>query len=135
MQSEVGKTKAVGYEIGLRKTLPITPERAWNLLMSDPGRSVWLGSVEKLDLYRGYQVTTAEGVRIEVRSAHRGTLIRLIWQPADWEKPSTLQVRVLPSSAGKATISFHQEHLVNAEARKAAHHRLERVVAKLEGLI
>lgn len=35
----VGKTKTQGWEFGIRRTFPITPEQAWELLMTP---RVWI---------------------------------------------------------------------------------------------
>ena len=43
--------------------------------------------------------------------------LRLTWHPAGWPRPSTIQVRVIPSGE-KTVISFHQEHMPGPEARE-----------------
>ena len=43
--SPVGLTKDAGWQIGVRKTLPVALEDAWNLLVSEEGLSLWLGDL------------------------------------------------------------------------------------------
>jgi uncharacterized protein YndB with AHSA1/START domain len=42
-QHVVGQTKDVGFQIGARKTLAISPEQAWDLITSEAGLKLWLG--------------------------------------------------------------------------------------------
>ncbi|WP_338130985.1 TetR family transcriptional regulator [Cohnella rhizosphaerae] len=44
--SAVGKTKDAGYQIGVRRTLPVTVEEAWRFLTDAKGMRVWLGEVD-----------------------------------------------------------------------------------------
>ncbi len=37
MKTPTGKTKSQGWEIGVRRTLPIQIDMAWELLMTSPG--------------------------------------------------------------------------------------------------
>ncbi len=34
MESQVGKTKDVGFQYGIRKTFPVSSEKAWDFLFS-----------------------------------------------------------------------------------------------------
>jgi hypothetical protein len=60
--------------------------------------------------------------------------IRLTWLPVGWDKPSTIQVRVIPIGE-KTTISFHQENLPGAEEREKMRLYWERVIKELENRI
>jgi hypothetical protein len=84
-----GLTADGTWQLGVRRTFPITPEEAWAL-------------VERVFL--------AEG---EVRSITPGTVVRLAAAPAG----STLQVRVTPAATG-TTIGIHHERLPDAETRE-----------------
>src|SRR3990167_507427 len=95
-----GQTASAGFEIGARRTFPVIVERAWSLLLSPEGLRIWLGSISSLDLTRGARFRTDDGISGEVRTATSGQRVRLTWQPAHWEKPSTLQVTVTASGAG-----------------------------------
>ncbi|WP_372813959.1 hypothetical protein [Paenibacillus sp.] len=39
----VGQTSSVGFQVGVRRTLPLSQEQAWRLLTSPEGLSWWLG--------------------------------------------------------------------------------------------
>ncbi|MFT4231400.1 MAG: hypothetical protein QM606_01295 [Leucobacter sp.] len=115
MNEATGWTKDAGWQMGVRRTLPIPPEFAWEFLMGD-GLSLWLGHTA-LGRGAGEAYVTDEGVRGELRSRSEGRRVRLTWQPAGWSHDATLQLTVLPAASG-TTIAFHQERLANAAERE-----------------
>lgn len=130
----VGKTKSQGWEIGVRRTFPIGAGRAWLLLMTQPGLGLWLGQSVEPAFKKGDAYKTQEGTTGEIKSFNEGSLIRMTWQPPEWDFASTLQVRVLPAKTG-ATISFHHERLQNGDQREAMRRRWSTVLDKLAALI
>jgi uncharacterized protein YndB with AHSA1/START domain len=113
----VGQTADAGFEIGVQRTLPIPPERAWNLITRPEGRMEWLGTIARMHWAPGTTYETAEGTTGEVRTVQDGSRLRLTFQPRGWRAPSTLQVTVVPVSRG-ASVRFHQERLASAEQRE-----------------
>lgn len=114
----VGQTSDGGFEIGVRRTLPIRPDDAWRLLFSPGGLRAWLGDASALSLEKGAAYTTKDGAAGEVRAIEAGSHVRLTWQPPGWAKPSVIQVRVLPAGE-RTTLSFHQERMPAAADRDA----------------
>ncbi len=106
----VGKTKTQGWEIGVSRTLPLTVERAWTLIMAALGMT-W-------DVLPQQAFDTADGTRVEIRSFQHGSLLRMKWQPSGWVNNSTLQIRVKSAKSG-ATIGIHHEWLQDGEQREA----------------
>jgi uncharacterized protein YndB with AHSA1/START domain len=133
-KTPVGKTKGQGWEIGVRRTLPIKADQAWELLITQPGLGYWLGHDVDLNFKKGEQYKTEEGTVGEIRSYSEGSLIRMTWQPRQWDFESTLQIRVLPTKSG-STISVHHEKLKNGEQREAMRAHWSEVIEKLRGLI
>lgn len=131
-QNPVGKTKSQGWEIGVRRTFPVSPAKAWMLMMTQPGLGYWLGGgvSMKTDRKKGDTFRTDEGTTGEIRSYHEGSMIRMRWQPPEWDFESTLQVRVNPAKTG-ATISFHHEMLQDGEQREAMRQHWSAVMDKL----
>ncbi len=41
MENQVGKTKDVGFQYGIRKTIPVSNEKVWDFLLSENGLSIW----------------------------------------------------------------------------------------------
>lgn len=126
-----GLTAASGFQIGVRRTLPVSPERAWELLTAPEGLRLWLGGLPSLP-QQGEAYLTEDGTSGQLRVLKPLSQLRMTWQPQDWEHASTVQIRLLPASSGKTTISFHQEKLEDAFRREEMKHRWEQVIAKLE---
>jgi uncharacterized protein YndB with AHSA1/START domain len=127
----VGQTASVGFQIGVRRTLPLSQEQAWTLLTSREGLRLWLGELEELPTAPRTPYMTQEGTAGELRVIKPKEQLRLTWQPQRWSTPSSLQIRLLPAAEGKTTISFHQEKLIDAEVRESMKQRWEDVLSKL----
>ncbi len=132
--SVVGQTKDVGFEVGARKTFAVTPQRAWDVITSDEGLNLWLGSVPGLRLEQGETYQTTDGAAGEVRVVNPGGHLRLTWRPTNWQDASTIQVRVIPRG-DQTTISFHQEHLPGAKEREEMLQRWHRVLEHMQTLL
>ncbi len=116
----VGKTKDVGWQIGVRRTLPIDCTQAWDLITSPKGIEIWLGSDTNLELSEGEVYHLGDGTSGEIRVFHPYSHLRMTWHPVDWASPSTMQIRIIPHDE-KTVIAFHQEHLPGPEAREERH--------------
>ncbi|MNP46989.1 hypothetical protein D3C76_1410240 [compost metagenome] len=117
-ENTVGKTKSVGYQVGVRRTFQATLEEAWNLVTTRQGIEIWLGELSSYHLGVGIQFTTKSGISGEIRVINEHQNIRLTWKKKDWEKASTLQIRTIKQKNNKCTISFHQENLPSFEVRE-----------------
>ncbi len=129
-----GLTKDTGYQFGLRKTFDIKIGQAWHFLTSQEGIHLWLGDVPDFRLEKGFAYRTPDGATGEVRVVNVEVNFRLTWQPGNWPKASTIQIRVIPIG-NRTTISFHQENLPDAEAREQMRLRWGNVMAVLENSI
>ena len=49
----VGQTKTAGFEIGVQKTFPISPEKAWELITGPTGRKIWLDNIPEIEFVKG----------------------------------------------------------------------------------
>ena len=115
MENQVGKTKDVGFQFGIRKTIPVSTEKVWDFLFSESGLKIWLGNLKSdLELKKGFE--TLNGIKGLVRVFKPNSHIRLNWKPKNWENMSTVQMRVMRNES-KTTIAIHQEKLLNLERR------------------
>ena len=133
VDSPVGKTKTQGWEIGVRRTFPVNVDRAWELLITTPGLEYWFGDVE-IDFKKGERYEAEDGTKGEIRSYTEGSLIRMTWQPPQWDFASTLQIRVSTAKKG-STISIHHEKLENGDQREDMRRHWSAVLDKLGALI
>jgi len=113
---QIGKTKDVGWQFGLRKTLSLSQESVWDFIFSEQGLKIWLGELEQeLEVRKHYK--TKSGIDGLIRVFKPYSHIRMNWKKQNWDNLSTLQVRVMGDNK-KATISFHQERLLDNKQRE-----------------
>jgi uncharacterized protein YndB with AHSA1/START domain len=127
----VGQTASVGFQIGVRRTLPISKEKVWDFLISSAGLKLWIGEVPMFHLQVGHQFASAEGTFGELRVVKPFEKLRMRWQRREWENPSTLQIYLLSSRPDRTTISFHQEKLDDAYMREMMRLHWEDVLRKI----
>lgn len=65
----------------------------------------------------GHQYRTMLGTG-EIRVVKPLLQLRLTWKKEGWQRPSTIQIRILSKENNKTTISFHQEHLADQQIRE-----------------
>jgi hypothetical protein len=133
MKKQIGKTKDVGFQFGIRKTLPVSSEKAWDFLFSESGLKIWLGNLKNsLEIKKVYE--TENGITGFVRVFKPKNNIRLNWKPNNWKNTSTVQIRVIGNQE-KSTIAIHQEKLLNAEQRSEMKEYWTNIIKKIEAEI
>ena len=131
-QLVLGQTADAGFQIEVTKTLPISPRRAWQRLISPRGIQVWLGR-GRIFLQRGKPYRMANGVSGELRTVHRGRRLRLTYQPRGAMSASTLQINVVPRQSIRGTcIGFHYEKLRSAKERESMRRHWQQVLRQIE---
>lgn len=113
----VGETASTGFQIGVRRTLPLAAEDAWRLVTSPEGVRAWLGDAGDLAWEKGAAYTASDGASGEVRVVNPGSHVRITRRQPGWERASTIQVRLMPAARG-TTLSFHEEHLPGPAERE-----------------
>ena len=129
MENQIGKTKDVGFQFGIRKTISVSTEKVWNFLFSKNGLKIWLGTLED-DLELKKEFKTKNGITGFVRVFKPNSHIRLNWKPKTWGNISTVQIRVIGNNE-KTTIAIHQEKLLNNEQRNEMKYYWTKVINKL----
>ncbi|RWR04611.1 SRPBCC domain-containing protein [Siminovitchia fortis] len=127
----IGQTKTVGFQVGIRRTFPISQEKAWELVTSEDGLKLWLGESDGITLQPGQKYITKTGAG-EIRVFKPLHQLRLTWQKEGWPKPSTVQVRIISKERNKATISFHQENLSDKNIREEMKEYWEKVLEAIK---
>lgn len=130
MNKKIGQTKSAGFEIGVRRTFDVPVMRAWEIITSEQGIKLWLGDISGMKWEKGETYKTKDGTEGEIRVINPGSHLRITWWPKDWEKASTIQIRVIPNGE-KTTISFHQENLKGSPEREDMQQRWESVLGEL----
>lgn len=130
----VGQTKSQGWQIGVSRTLPIGLEKAWEMMLDALELPPELLHPQQTDYNKGPALETKNKTALEIRSHEPYSLLRMKWQPKDWENSSTLQIRVRPAKTG-TTISVHHEWLQDAEHREAMRLHWTDVLERLKSSI
>ncbi len=131
----VGETKGAGFQIGVQKTLPISREKAWELMTKAKGRHHWLGRVSRIKFKSGERFSTSDGTTGEIRTIDPGKKIRLTWKPKNWKQSSTLQITLLSGGPEKTAIRFHQERLPGARRRDQMRQHWQEVLGRLAEVV
>lgn len=126
-----GQTLDAGFQVGVQKTLAASAEDLWTLVTGAAGVASWLGDDVSLVLEEGISYGAADGPSGEVRVVVPGDRLRLTWQPGDWPRPSTLQLRLTRKGGGRTVVSVHQEHLPDRTTRDAMRARWQAALADL----
>lgn len=132
-RAPVGESSDGGFQVGVRRTVPLPAGEAWRLLLQPPGRDAWLGVVATLQLEPGFRYETDDGTSGEIRSVREGERLRLTWHPNDWSRSSTLQVHV-EDKGDRSTIGIHQERLLDASTRQVMRNHWRKVLDVLQSL-
>jgi len=89
-EKTVGQTKDAGFQIGVRKTFPVSAEAAWDFLFSDEGLTVWLGNIKATDIDTDIAYKTKNGTEGKVLVFKPLSHIRMTWKKKEWNNISTL---------------------------------------------
>jgi activator of HSP90 ATPase len=128
--SEVGRTAAAGWQIGVSKTVAYAVADVWEFLVSREGVEIWLGPCPELPRETGATYETVNGTAGQIRSFRERDRVRLTWRPKDWDHDSTLQIAVTGSES-KTALRFHQEWLTGSEERELQREYWKDVVERL----
>lgn len=128
----LGQTSNAGFEIGVQKTLPVTVDEAWALVVG-AGRGVWLGA-EMPDLeFDAGSTASAEGYQVEIRTIRDRERIRLRWQPPGRPEPTVLQLH-FGDKGDRTALRVHQEKLSNPDERERMKEHWRGVLGRLKVL-
>jgi uncharacterized protein YndB with AHSA1/START domain len=127
-RNPVGLTKDVGFQIGVRRSLPLSKEEAWDFLTSREGLKLWIGDLESLPMQAGSVFHSKEGVTGKLRVVKFQEKLRLSWKREEWDNPSALQIYLLASDTKKTTIAFHQDKLDDLYMRQVMKDHWEHVL-------
>lgn len=126
-----GETTYAGFQVGVRRTFPVTTGELWELLLGQEGLKAWLGADLRPEPGARWQSADAAGA---VRTVAPGQRLRLTFQPAGRADPTTLQLTVSEAKTG-ATLTFHHEKLADTDEREAMRAHWKSALARLASLL
>ena len=131
---QIGLPRDPGWQVGVRKTLAIAPEDAWEFLLSEKIVRIWLGAKFENTLQAGSVFFLDDGTQINITVFNPGSYLSLLYQPRDYPQPTFLQVCLIPSGEN-TTFAFHQEFLPDREARQERKFHFQQVLDDFECLL
>lgn len=123
------------YSTTTIKTYPVTAKKAWEVLSSPEGISIWLGSVSNFDLEPKARFETDDGIFGEIRTMVRGKRLRMTWQESDWEKHTVLQIYIWDRPGKKSMIGFMHEGIKSGRQKMQIKDRWLQVCENLSPLL
>jgi hypothetical protein len=133
-EKKVGQTESAGFQAGARRTYDLSPAEAWELLVSARGAELLVGRAVPLEPAGRGGAWEGEPVAYAITTFSPGSHLRMRWSLPGWTSHSILQLRILPASGGRATVSIHQERLAGPAEREAMLERWEAFHSRLGSL-
>jgi uncharacterized protein YndB with AHSA1/START domain len=130
----VGLTKDVGWQIGVRRTIDVSPGVLWDFIISPGGMRCWFGDVDDFSWDAKAVYALPDGTHGEVRVFKPHSHVRLTWHPPAYPHASTIQVHVI-SKGDRAVLAFHQEHLPDQQAREDRRAFFRTALDKIEAVL
>ncbi|TVX96910.1 SRPBCC family protein [Cohnella terricola] len=131
-RNPVGMTKDAGVQIGVRRTIDVPKEMAWDFLTSPQGLSLWIGEAPNFRLQAGHEYESKEGIFGKITVAVPYHKLRMTWQRPEWDAPSRLQLYVTSTNAGRTTVAIHQEMLEDVYMREVMRRHWEEMLKRFK---
>lgn len=113
--SPVGLTRYAGWELDVRRTVPVGAPELWRRLLDD-WLPQWL-EVDSVPQMVGAPLRITDRVRGRVVGCHVGRRVRLDWTPPDLDHETMFEVTLLEDTSA-TVILLHQERLLDAAERQ-----------------
>lgn len=124
------KPKDLGFQVSVTKTFHVNTDVIWEFLLSEKGISIWFGEINFDNFEIQKPLITKNGIEGKLTVFVPNCHLRFKWKPKNWEKQSTVELRVT-NSKGKATIIFHHTGFFEIEQKEELRAYWKNVVAKI----
>ena len=102
----------------------------WAFFLSEAGIAVWLGEIKMADFELQKPFITKEGIEGKLTVFVPDCHFRFKWKPTDWEKPSTVELRVT-AAKGKSRVIFHHTGFFKIEQQEELRSYWKNVCSKM----
>jgi len=126
-----GLTKDAGFQMGIRRVIPVAPADAWDFIFSEEGVAMWFGKVKEWEgVVLNEPFKSAGGHEGVLKVVKPYSHLRMRFKKKGWDHQTTLQIRVLKAKGG-TTLAFHHDHLAGVEERKAMLSHWQKVLTRV----
>ena len=130
-----GYSKANGFSMTTSRTLHVGAPEVWKFLFSEKALSIWLSPLSEFIAKPGQTFENSSGIFGEIRTLKKNSRLRMTWTEAEWEKPSILQVHLVPKGKNKMILVFQQDKLPDGRLRmQMRRHWVQVLVDLIEAL-
>ncbi len=112
-----GRNEKGEHALTATKNLHVTQKEVWRFLNSEKGLEIWLQPMSEFKLKKDQEFERLGGVYGKVRTVKSPLRARIAWHDGEGEKPSILQIYVVPQKNGKTTLVFAHEKILKARDR------------------
>ena len=130
VEDNKNKPKDLGFQISVTKTFNVTTEIIWEFILSEKGISIWLGEINFDDFEIQKPLITKNGIEGKLTVFVPNCHLRFKWKPTNWDRQSTVELRVT-NSKGKATIIFHHTGFFKIEQKEELRSYWKNIVSKI----
>lgn len=122
--------KDLGFQVSVSKTFNFTTQIIWEFLLSEKGIKVWLGAISSSDFEIQKEFVTKQGIEGKLTVFVPDCHLRLKWKPSNFEKTSTVELRVTNTN-GKAKVIFHHTGFYKMEQQELLRNYWKNVISKM----
>lgn len=120
----------MGYQVSVSKIFPCDTAEIWEFLLSENGIYIWLGKINLDDFELQKQFITDTNVEGKLTVFVPDCHLRFKWKPSNWDKQSTVELRV-KNSKGKASVIFHHTGFYKIEQQEELRQYWKTVISKM----
>ena len=113
-----GQTQGGLFQVGVSKTFQHPTDTVWGFLTSPKGLKLIVGDDPDPGRIEDLEGSSPSGTSYKMTTYKPFSHIRMQWKLPYWKSYSILQIRVTAKENSKTTLSFHQERLVDSDARE-----------------
>ncbi len=106
-----GQIQKGDYSTVTTMTFQIDQKKMWKFLSSKKGLKVWLKPLDELKLKPGVKFEVYGGIYGEVRTVRLGSRVRMSWQETDWEKPTVVQLHIVPKKSNYCMVVIDHQNM------------------------
>ncbi len=130
MTTKKPKIKDLGYRISVSKVFPVDTQKMWKFLLSELGIAIWLGNIDFDDFELQKLFVTDTGIEGKLTVLVPNCHLRFKWKPSNWEKYSTVELRI-KNSKGKSSVIFHHTGFYKLEQQEELRKYWKIIIAKM----
>jgi activator of HSP90 ATPase len=127
---KIKNKKDLGFQVSVSKTFKISTETMWEFLLSEKGIHIWLGQINLNDFELQKELITKEGIEAKLTVFVPNCHLRFKWKTVNFEKQSTVELRVT-NTKGKAKIIFHHTRFYKIAQQEILRSYWKNVISKM----